>query len=190
MRLFTGILVASIAVIGPIAAAQSPDTRPMPDLTNHRSWKLVNATRYFVPDRVSILCDSALAARQNPGPHRDKYISVYVNPVGQKQILAQKPGAYPIGTVIVKEKFSDKQGGTPELSTVMVKRERGFNPSSGDWEYAVLDGKSTLVERGRIATCQSCHASRKNQDFVFRTYRPGAPANPWKEGSLVPAISN
>lgn len=178
-----------VSILAVAAWAQRPEP-PIPDLSRYRSWKLVNAKRYFVPDRVAALCDQAGQRTQNPSPHRDKYISVFVNPAGATAIAAKRVTTYPVGTVLVKEKYADKRGGTPELATVMIKRERGYNPAGGDWEYAVLDGKSTLVERGRIARCEGCHAARKNQDFVFRTYRPGAPANPWDEGSLVPPPAN
>jgi hypothetical protein len=178
-------IITILAACPMLCGAMQPQT-PMPDLIHYRTWKVVNEKRYFVPDRVAVLCAAPVAATRNPSPHRDKYISVYVNPIGQKEILARHVTTYPVGTVVVKDKFIGRTGGTTELSTVMIKRERGYNPTGGDWEYAVLNGKSTLVERGRIARCQSCHAARRNQDFVFRTYRPGAPANPWKEGSLLP----
>ncbi|WP_395144569.1 hypothetical protein [Armatimonas sp.] len=70
--------------------------------------------------------------------------------------------SFPIGTVLVKEKFDNPQGkGIPELLTVMVKREKGYNPACYDWEFLVLEGKAERVlERGKLARCQSCHGGK------------------------------
>ncbi|WP_394796455.1 hypothetical protein [Armatimonas sp.] len=69
---------------------------------------------------------------------------------------------FPVGTVLVKEKFDNPKGsGTPELLTAMVKREKGYNPACYDWEFLVLDGKAERVlERGKLARCQSCHSDK------------------------------
>jgi len=74
----------------------------------------------------------------------------------------------------VKEKLLSKDGGAPELLTAMIKREPGYNPESGDWEFLILDASATYVigGRGTKANCQSCHALAKNNDYVFRSYLP------------------
>lgn len=76
--------------------------------------------------------------------------------------LFPKLPSFPVGTVLVKEKFDNPKGtGTPELLTVMVKREKGYNPACYDWEFLVLNGKAERVlERGKLARCQSCHAEK------------------------------
>ena len=101
--------------------------------------------------------------------HADIFGSVYVNPVGHPIYVSEKPTDFPEGSVIVREKISGKQPLTPELLTVMVKRARGFNPASNDWEYMVLDGTgSSVLSRGKIDSCNSCHSKKKEEDFVFR----------------------
>jgi hypothetical protein len=181
------IIVAGVLSCTAIANAFTPDTDVL--LSKHRSWHLVNAKRYFVPERTAELCRSPLPGDMSP--HGDKYISVYVNKAGEQTIAAKHPDAYPAGTVLVKEKYAAPAGGEPEIMTIMIKREKGFNPKGGDWEYAVAGGKGvTFRERGKLPKCQSCHASRKTQDFVFRTYRPGGPKNAWDEGPLLPTHGN
>ena len=55
----------------------------------------------------------------------------------------------------------------------MIKREPGFNPKSGDWEYLVFDGSGSKVEaRGKLENCQACHAAKSETDYVFRSYLP------------------
>jgi hypothetical protein len=84
---------------------------------------------------------------------------VFVNQVGERAMLHQKKPAFPQGSLIVKEKLPDPHSGAPELLTVMRKRERGYNPAGGDWEYLVLDGAGRQVQaQGKLQNCQSCHA--------------------------------
>ena len=39
-----------------------------------------------------------------------------------------------------------KESTSPELLTVMIKREAGFNSDNGDWEYMSLDGTGSEVQ--------------------------------------------
>lgn len=59
----------------------------------------------------------------------------------------------------------------------MVKRAKGYNPESRDWEYLVLDGPGTkIVERGKLSRCNECHEKYEDTDFVTMHYldrKPG-----------------
>jgi hypothetical protein len=116
---------------------------------------------------VAQLCAAVLAAN----PHRDKFVSVYVNETGRQAMMTQLHPEFPLGSVIVKEKLSDKDSQSPELLTAMIKREKGYNPESGDWEYLVLDGSASKIsKRGKLANCSSCHAAYDKSEYVTRTY--------------------
>lgn len=53
----------------------------------------------------------------------------------------------------------------------MVKREAGYDPGGGDWEYAYVSlVPEREVSRGRMARCANCHASAKSRDYLFRSY--------------------
>lgn len=55
----------------------------------------------------------------------------------------------------------------------MLKREKGFNPQANDWEFLTVSGDAkTIVKREKMGSCQECHTSQKDRDFVFRTYVP------------------
>ena len=109
---------------------------------------------------------------KTPG-HEDIYGSVYVNPIGHPMFISERPTEFPEGSAIVREKFSGKQPLMPELLTVMVKRGKGFNPASNDWEYLVVDGAgSSVLTRGKLDSCNSCHSQKKETDFVFRRSLP------------------
>jgi hypothetical protein len=62
---------------------------------------------------------------------------------------------------------------SPELLTVMIKREQGYNPENGDWEYMALDGDGKEVRaRGQLEKCQACHRMAEYNDYVHRNYLP------------------
>jgi hypothetical protein len=149
---------------------------PVKEIAGYRNWARVNAEPQLMPDQVSLLCAAPFPAKADDpaNPHRHKYITVYVNDTGRKAMLEQKNPAFPEGSVIVKEKLSEKSSPTPELLTVMIKRGKDFNPTSGDWEYMVVDGTGTKMQaQGKLENCQSCHSAKPDTDYVFRTYLPG-----------------
>jgi hypothetical protein len=40
----------------------------------------------------------------------------------------------------------------------MVKRQPGFDPAGGDWEYLVVAPTGEIEARGRLPGCARCHA--------------------------------
>lgn len=76
-----------------------------------------------------------------------------------------------VGTTIVREVL-DAQGRTEKL-TVMAKGPPGYDPTLGDWWFAVTDpsgvplveGNALLV--GRLVKCHDCHRERDRDDFLF-----------------------
>jgi hypothetical protein len=144
------------------------------DLENYKTWTRANKT----PRHFSSLFDSADCAFLGPvqaldpkSPHKDKYILVYVNDIGRNAMMHQKKPRFPKGSVIVKEKLSTKNSETPELLTVMIKREKGYDTKNGNWEYMVVNSDATKVQaRGKLKDCQTCHKSQEYSDFIFRSY--------------------
>ena len=146
------------------------------EIAGYRAWFKVNPTPEVMEARTAILCGAPNGGSKTYGPtnpHHDKFITVYVNAVGRPAMMEQAKPSFPEGSVIVKEKLSDKSSQTPELLTVMIKRGKGFNNESGDWEYMVVDGSGTKVEaQGKLENCQGCHQANQQKDYVFRTYLP------------------
>lgn len=106
-------------------------------------------------------------------PHRRKSFTVFVNGVGRSRLFGESTGDFPIGTRIVKEKHIGDDPQSSELLTAMVKREKGFAPEIGDWEFFVLEGMAKRIElRGAPKHCVSCHLDVKSNDFVFADYLP------------------
>jgi hypothetical protein len=159
-----------------LAETTAPEPPALEDIQGYKNWVRVNDSPIILPPKIAALCRLAspeeVAAEKN-NPHRQKYLTVYVNEIGSHAMLEAKTPIFAIGSIIVKEKLPSKTSESPELLTVMIKREAGYSSAHGDWEYLVLDGKASKIEaRGQMANCMSCHESEKDTDYVFRTYRP------------------
>jgi len=110
------------------------------------------------------------AAATRHGPHVEYAIVVRVSPGA---IAAFRQGRQlPVGAVVVKEKYMDRLASGPmQAYAVMVKREAGYDPGGGDWEYAYVRlAPEREVSRGRLAECAGCHASARDRDYLFRSY--------------------
>ncbi|HLK58453.1 MAG TPA: cytochrome P460 family protein [Chthonomonadaceae bacterium] len=155
------------------AGQPKPDNRESVKLiSGYKNWTKVNPKPVLMQPAPATQCRNA-TPDQLPSPHLQKYIYVYVNKVGKEAMMHQKTPSFPVGTIIVKEKLSNPDSKSPELMTVMVKRDKAYNPESGDWEYMVFDGTGKKVEaQGKLEKCQSCHseAPAKQADYVFRDY--------------------
>jgi len=69
-----------------------------------------------------------------------------------------------VGAVLVKKHASTSSTKGPTFA--MLKRDAGFFPQGGDWEYIVLDAEGRLEDRGKLQLCARCHADA-NADSVF-----------------------
>lgn len=64
--------------------------------------------------------------------------------------------AITVGSIAVEQhQLSD---GNPGPVFVMIKRDPGFDPRGGDWEYLVLDAAGKVESRGVQPLCARCHA--------------------------------
>ena len=93
---------------------------------------------------------------------------VYLNEAADAALKAARPAKFPVGSIIVSEKLSKPDDAPPQRIAVMVKRAAGFNPKSGDWEFLIVNGALDRVhERQKKGRCAECHASQRENDFVF-----------------------
>ena len=169
------LLVPALAMIGWAVAGRSSPSAAEGDLASlakYRQWTLVNPTPQLMEPLPAMSC-ALIPGRQEPSPHLHKYISVFVNPVGREAMMTKQSPKFPVGSMIVKEKLGTADSTRPEVLTAMIKRERGYNPENGDWEFLVLDGAaSEIVEQGKLTRCSGCHRPYQQSDFVTRTYLP------------------
>lgn len=169
------LFIPALAMLGCAVVSKSSPSEPEPDLaslSNYRQWTLVNPTPQLMEPASAESC-AIIFGRQKDSPHLNKYVSVFVNPVGSQEMMTKLDPKFPIGSMIVKEKLGSADSTKPEVLTAMIKRGPGYNPEGGDWEYLVLDGAaSKIVERGKLTRCSGCHRPYESTDFVTRTYLP------------------
>lgn len=145
-------------------------------LDDRSGWLQVNAKPYYISSTLNVLCAAPTPVRvdeeRKRNPHASTAITVYVNQVGTESMLSESAATFPVGSIIVKQKFDpNHEPDKPLLYTVMIKHEPGYNPDAGDWEFEVISGDGSEVQaRGALANCIACHTPQKANDFVFRTY--------------------
>jgi hypothetical protein len=140
------------------------------EILKYKTWTVVNAEP--VKQDLFASADCADVRTPVPSPHKDKYIRVYVNDVGQEAMLEAKSPKFPVGTIVIKEKLPEKKSQTPEFFTIMLKREAGYDPRGGDWQYLIMRSAKAKIETpSDIESCQSCHSAwAEKSDFISRTY--------------------
>jgi hypothetical protein len=100
------------------------------------------------------------------------YGVTYMNGPAHAALRDTKP-TYPPGAILVRERRLFPYPTGLEVLTVMLKREPGFNPAADDWEFLVVDDRMTKIEkREKTGSCQQCHDSQKDRDFVFPPESP------------------
>lgn len=113
--------------------------------------------------------------------HGGRWVNTYVNDVGKAALFAGR-GAFPIGSVVLKESFEDAGGAPSEVRGpifVMEKHAAGYDSARGDWWWAIhwehptgALGKNLggpIYWRGkskRVSYCNDCHKKWSAQDFV------------------------
>jgi cytochrome P460 len=129
----------------------------------------------YEQSRVCVVTLQPYIAREEEekarGPHARHATMVRVSPDGIEAYLEGRP--LPTGAVVVKEKYSSNRADLGPLRAygVMIKREPGFAPRGGDWEYAYVTlDEEPRVARGHLRNCAGCHASARGRDYLFRAY--------------------
>jgi hypothetical protein len=178
------LLSASCACVTS-AGSQKDTPAPVPRATiagaelvaGYKGWTRVNPEPAVFHSKIAIQCymppPEQLKLEREQNPHRDKFVTVYVNDAGRRAMLEERSPRFPVGSLVVKEKLPARDSKEPELLTAMLKHEAGYDPEGGDWEYFVLDGRGTeLRARGKLETCRACHQLYPHTDFVARNYLP------------------
>ena len=109
--------------------------------------------------------DALLAYKDSP--HGMASIHIYAGAVAAEPYF-NPWGKFPEGSLLLKEKFIAAVDKT-EGFTGMLKREAGYFPEGGDWEYFTVVGSAAkIIERGKMASCAECHGSYANGDFITK----------------------
>ena len=154
----------------PTADAPAIDFAGWPSVTERPFWVEIPIAELCV--EVTLDEERAMEAgrTRRHGPHYRPAIVVRVSPPALDAFRAGGP--LTAGAVVVKEKHPDEAAATPPTAyAAMVKREAGYDPQNGDWEYLYEEvGPPRRVSRGRMETCIDCHRRAGGTDYLFRTY--------------------
>lgn len=122
----------------------------------------------MAPKAMRCNIDAVLAKDYIENPHLKAKFHTYAN--GSAALPLFDPwGKFPRGSLLVKEKFSEE--GETQLFTGMWKREEGYFPEVGDWEFFTVDATaSKVVDRGKLTSCAACHEKMQKGDYVARNY--------------------
>lgn len=174
-RSFLAIGLISLATFVAAEVPQATDDSVLAKAAANTSTMHRVTEKPFLMDAAAAqLCDRP-KSRKRDTPHRDYYCHVFVN---ESALPAMKSGKvpYPVGAIIVKQKFSDPEEIKEELYTLMRKMPKGYDPEHGDWEYSIISGNADKVlSRGRTDSCIECHQQHAKSDYVTRLYLKDQP---------------
>ena len=185
-------IVPVIASAGPLTDDQ------LLEKVRQRATVLEEVTRepVLMQSKTALLCrppTPAETAADKANPHLNKFARLFVDKAGRPAAEGHEP-VHPEGTVLLKEKLpADPKTGGPaaaataaELFTGMLKREKGFNPDCGDWEFFTVTGDAkNLTARGKLQSCMDCHQDYPKSDFVTRALVPARRQTPAADGSIL-----
>ncbi|MEM8733237.1 MAG: hypothetical protein AAGG44_03385 [Planctomycetota bacterium] len=105
---------------------------------------VITETPHEMADSTANECRTVSANPHNPhvGALRPAFCTVSVNQIAKKTML-QGTGKFPVGSLIVKAKLEKRDSKRVDFYTVMMKRSRGYDENHGDWEYALIDGRTS-----------------------------------------------
>ena len=140
--------------------SSDPDATAIDSFSGYTGWHRVN---------TSPITGDTTGALGNVHEGSSGFREVYINSVGS---AASAPLPHPEGTMVVKESFKNDAGEKGKLTgiTVMSKREAGYDPENGDWEYLNVKPNLKVSAQGRLSLCVSCHSASDN-DYVFTSSR-------------------
>jgi hypothetical protein len=146
----------------------------------YKQWTPHTSEPVHISEQIFGLCRPATAAEEAfvESVHgHELALKAWLNPAALEGATATEaasaadaaaPAAFPVGATIVKEKLVRRNEGYEVFALgIMVKRERGFNAATADWQFGYWE-----LEAGMIAgadeqkSCGDCHASAAT-DFVY-----------------------
>lgn len=161
MKPFLFLALASAAM-----TAAPTDEELLQYIRGRRTLERVTPAMVDMAPAVATRC--SINAILNKNPHQKAKFHTFANTPAVLPLF-DPWGKFPPGSLLVKEKFGSD--GKTQLFTGMWKREAGYFPELGDWEFFTVDAKAGKIsERGKLTSCAACHADMEKGDFVARDY--------------------
>lgn len=93
--------------------------------------------------------------------------------VDEKAAGYGKQGRAPMAPgALVVQALSREAKGPAELFYVMERREPGYFPQGGDWEYSVVSSQGALKASGKLPLCARCHAEAVREHLFEQVVAP------------------
>jgi hypothetical protein len=179
--------IVTTAAASELSATEKAHDRPAAEdiARSYGNLRLLTKEPVPVDPQLATLCVGIRQqhlddARKHSGPHSLTSIRIFMNDLAAD--VFGKSMAYPVGSVIVKEKqgmtyqvdYSLSQTTAENSDGVggMIKRSPGYDPDFGDWEYFYRENASS-IEHGRITSCKECHRAAASSDYVFGNWAEG-----------------
>ncbi len=109
-----------------------------------------------------------------------EYVRLYVNQdIDEASTTEEKHfEPYPVGTIFLKENFRAEGGqpANPLTVTAMIKKEKGYDPATNDWQFIQFGTEGNILFDGNShdaptqMMCIKCHGNMAERDFIFSTY--------------------
>jgi len=156
------------------------------EIRDYRKMFRVNEKPLDMVESTKIMCAPPLTVF---GPHYDPGVVYYINEIA-RQGVKTFPGdrAFPVGSIIVKEKQERKTADSVQIITVMKKIRA--DRSEDSWQYRMYDVKSwkeidtkSPASSRASADCIGCHRHYKENDYVSDKGLELLLGNPKKEVS-------
>lgn len=172
-----GLIVATSLLAVPGTTARNDPGLPA-NLAAYRSWSNLTREAQLVPYELSILCASVqprVEDLKKHGPHTNRWIMVYANPVAEAALRNHATQEFPPGSILAKEKLRNPGASDTEGIAFMVKHLKGEFPASNGWEFLYSPQYQPKGDsKPDYETCITCHRSGGTKDYVFGRYgKPG-----------------
>lgn len=142
-------------------------------MATYTTWQPQSAMAVDISAEIFSLCRGPSAAEGafTKSVHSRFRLRDWANPGAMAGLAAKGVGGFPVGAIIVKEKFVSPAPTDPFVVAalgMMIKRSPGFHPAGGDWEF-VYSSMADGVSRGpaQLSSCTTCHAATTATDYVF-----------------------
>jgi hypothetical protein len=162
------------AVAGEGGAAVEMDHIPsISEITDsYRTWQPQSPEPVAISAYIFGLCRLPTLPEQQfaESEHgHERYLQDWANAAAVAGIARRGVPPFAPGSVIVKEKYVASGTGRELVAiAMMIKRESGFEPAHGDWDYAYYEPELGVVQtKAQSDYCSGCHLGASETDFVF-----------------------
>jgi hypothetical protein len=167
-----GITIALLLLLVCRAATVKPEPKLSDVAAGYTKLNRMTPKRHFISNELSAMCSvpDPKWIKKTYGPHAFTSIHVFMNDSARDAFKAGT--AYPVGSVIVKEKTPDETN--KDHATYlggMVRRTASAKSSVNDWEFFyVREGEKPFPDPLTMQSCRDCHESAAKTGFVFGTW--------------------